>query len=155
MPDKSYQELIITNFGLSPSGYTGSQGTAPTVSRTTATVSTGVIANSITANVDMSGFKGYALYKIQTSAASWVRVYINSASRTADAGRLDNVDPSANSGVISEVITSGNSFIVISPASIGFNAETIPTTTIPVAITNKSGTSANITVTLTIVKLED
>lgn len=28
MADKSYQELIITNFGLSPSGYTGSQGTA-------------------------------------------------------------------------------------------------------------------------------
>jgi hypothetical protein len=28
MPDKSYQELIVTNFGLSPSGYTGSQGTA-------------------------------------------------------------------------------------------------------------------------------
>ena len=26
MPDKSYQELIVTNFGLSPSGYTGSQG---------------------------------------------------------------------------------------------------------------------------------
>ena len=28
MPDKSYQELIVTNFGLSPSGYTGSQGAA-------------------------------------------------------------------------------------------------------------------------------
>jgi hypothetical protein len=62
--------------------------------------------------------------------------------------------PPAGSGVIAEVITSGGQTILMSPAVIGFNNETSPTTTIPCRVTNNSGSTAAVTVTLTLLKLE-
>lgn len=124
-------------------------------SRSTAAGSTGNIANTATANVTVTGFKGYLLYKIQTSAAAWVRVYTSVAARTADSGRLEGVDPSPGAGVITEVITTGAETILITPGTVGFNDESPVDTNIQLAVTNKSGGSANITVTLTIVKVED
>jgi hypothetical protein len=124
-------------------------------SRSTAAASTGSIANAATANVTVTGFKGYLLYKIQTSAAAWVRVYTSVAARTADSGRLEGVDPSPGAGVITEVITTGAETILITPGTVGFNDESPVDTNIQLAVTNKSGGSANITVTLIIVKVED
>jgi hypothetical protein len=124
-------------------------------SRSTAAGSTGSIANAATANVTVTGFKGYLLYKIQTSAAAWVRVYTSIAARTADSGRLEGVDPSPGAGVITEVITTGAETILITPGTVGFNDESPVDTNIQLAVTNKSGGSANITVTLIIVKVED
>jgi hypothetical protein len=105
--------------------------------------------------VTVTGFKGYLLYKIQTSAAAWVRVYTSVAARTADSGRLEGVDPSPGAGVITEVITTGAETILITPGTVGFNDESPVDTNIQLAVTNKSGGSADITVTLTIVKVED
>jgi hypothetical protein len=136
-------------------GLTGNIGaTGPMASRTTVSGTTASLANSATGNVDITGFKGYSLYKIQTSAASWVRIYTDSASRTSDSSRAENTDPGTNSGVVAEVITTGANTIVIAPAAIGFNNEASPTTAIPVAVTNKSGSTAAITVTLTVLQLE-
>lgn len=127
---------------------------APMLARTTAAGSTTAIADNATGNVDITGAKGYLLFKIQTSHAAWVRVYTDSASRTADAGRSSSTDPSPGSGVISEVITAGAETILISPGAVGFNNEGTPTTTIPIAVTNLSGGVATITVTLTILQVE-
>jgi hypothetical protein len=124
-------------------------------SRSTAAGSTGNIADAATANVTVTGFKGYLLYKIQTSAAAWVRIYTSIAARTADSGRLEGVDPSPGAGVIAEVITTGAETILITPGTIGFNAESPVDTNIQLAVTNKSGGPANITVTLTVVKIEE
>jgi hypothetical protein len=135
-------------------GYTGSQGVLIS-NRTTTIVYTGTINNDASANVSIDGFKGYLLYKIGTSAASWVRIYTDQAARTSDASRTITTDPSANSGLVAEVITTGNSTVRLTPGAVGFNDEATPTTSIPLAITNKSGASANISVTLTIVKYED
>jgi hypothetical protein len=123
-------------------------------SRTTISGNTTSLANSATGNLDVTGFKGYALYKIQTSHAAWVRIYTDTASRTADNSRTENTDPGTNSGVIAEVITTGANTIVIAPAAIGFNNEATPGTGIPMAVTNKSGGTAVITVTLTVVQME-
>lgn len=123
-------------------------------SRTTASGTTSSIADAATENITISGFKGYFLYKIQTSAAAWVRLYSDSASRTADSGRSSSTDPSPGSGVIAEVITSGSETILISPGTIGFNNESPVTTDIPVAVTNLSGGTTTVTVTLTIVQSE-
>jgi hypothetical protein len=111
------------------------------------------VNNNTRGLIDITGQENYALLKIQTSAASWVTLYVSDAARTADASRSQGVDPGPNSGVIAEIITAGPDTVVISPAVIGFNNETIPTNIIPVAVTNLSGATATITVTLTILKL--
>lgn len=129
-------------------------GSSSLPSRTTVNGTTNTIANTVTSNVDIVGYKGYVLYKIQTSEAAWVRLYINSAARTADALRLQGDDPAANSGVIVETISTGAQTIIISPGVHGFNDEATPTTTIPMLVTNLSGSTTAITVTLTLLQLE-
>ena len=122
--------------------------------RSNVNASTSSLANGATGNLDITGYKGYVLYKIATSAAAWVRIYTDAAARTADAARSESVDPGTNSGVVAEVITTGANTIVVAPATIGFNNESTPTSTIPLAVTNKSGSAASITVTLTILQIE-
>lgn len=123
-------------------------------SRTSVAGTSASLANGASGNIDITGFKGYLLYKIQTSVASWVRLYTDDASRSADASRLEGVDPAPGSGVIAEVITTGASTILISPGAFGFNNEGSPTNNIPVRVTNKSGTTTDVTVTLVVVQLE-
>ena len=123
-------------------------------SRGTVAGTTASLANNATGNLTIVGFKGYVLYKIQTSAGAWVRLYTDSASRTADSTRLQTSDPTPGSGVIAEAITSGAQTIVVGPGTIGFNNEGSPTTNIELAVTNLSGSTTTITVTLTILKIE-
>jgi hypothetical protein len=124
------------------------------VSRATVSGTTASLANAATANLSITGYKGYILYKIQTSTNAWVRIYTDTDSRTADASRNELTDPAPSAGVIAEVITSGPQTILISPGALGFNNEASPTTNIPIAVTNKSGNTAAITVTLTVLQLE-
>lgn len=123
-------------------------------SRSTASGTTSSIANDASENLNIVGFKGYNLLKIQTSAAAWVRIYTDSASRTADASRIIGSDPAYDAGVIAEVITAGAETIIMSPLVGGFNNENPVTTNIPISVTNKSGSSAAITVTLTLNQTE-
>jgi hypothetical protein len=115
---------------------------------------TASLANAATGNLTITGYKGYMLYKIQTSAAAWVRIYTDIASRTADSSRAEGADPTPGSGVIAEVITTGAQTILISPGAFGFSNESSPDTNIQLAVTNKSGGTTTITVTLTAVQLE-
>ena len=123
-------------------------------SRTLLSDTTSTLADGISGTLDLSGYKGYALYSIETSHASWVRVYTDSASRTADAGRSEFVDPASDAGVIAETITTGAQTILLSPGVIGFNNENPVTSIIPVSVTNRSGGNAAITVTLKAIQLE-
>lgn len=117
-------------------------------------VATGAFANGSTLNTSITGFKGYLLYKVQVSHACRVRIYTDAASRTADAARAEAAPPAAGAGLVAEVITTGAETRIIAPAATGFNNEPIPTTAIPVAITNKSGSLNNITVNLTLIQIE-
>ena len=125
-------------------------------SRSTASVTTTSIANNASTNVSITaGFKTYALLKITTDHPAWVRVYTDGASRTADSSRSQGTDPTAGSGVIAEAITSASpQTVLVSPGTIGFSNETSPSTNIELAVTNLSGATRTITVTLTIVQLE-
>jgi len=124
-------------------------------SRTTKNGVTGNLIDGNQASVDITGFKGYALLKVYTSRAARVRIYTDDASRTADASRAEGTDPTADAGVVAEVITTtANETVLISPGAFGFNNESTPTTTIPTMITNKSGSTQVITVTLTLLQLE-
>ena len=123
-------------------------------SRTTKDGVTGFLIDGNQASVDITGFKGYALLKVYTSRAARVRIYTDDASRAADQDRAEGTDPTADAGVIAEVITTGAETVLISPGAFGFNNESTPTTTIPTMITNKSGSTQAITVTLTLLQLE-
>jgi len=116
---------------------------------------TGVLGNNGTTNLTIAGgFRTYVLYKIQTSVAAWVRVYTDTAARTADSSRSQSVDPTPGSGVIAEVITTGSQVVLLSPGVIGFSNEGSPSTNIELAVTNLSGGSSAVTVTLTLLRLE-
>ena len=122
--------------------------------RTTVTGTTASIAANITANIEITGFKGYALYKIGVTNNAWVRVYTTQAARLADSTRSSGIDPSGNAGVIAEIITTGNQTISLSPAVMGYNDEATPNTNISVAVTNLTTGTTSFTVSLTLVQLE-
>lgn len=131
---------------------TGS-GVGTLSSRTTPSVTTSSLANNaqIDANIT-NGFPTYALLKIATSHAAWVRIYTDTTARTNDASRLITDDPAPDAGVVAEIITTGAETIRVSPGVIGWNENA--DTTIPIRVQNLSGGTASITVTLTAVELE-
>ena len=129
----------------------GGGGSGGLSTRTTKTTTATSLANDATSNTDIDGFPAFGLMKIQTSHAAWVRLYVDTASRTADASRLETTDPSPDAGVIAEVITTGAETVKFGPAVMGW-LET--GNIIPVAIKNKSGSTNNVAVTLTVLELE-
>ena len=131
-----------------------SSGGSSLPSRTSPSQATASIANGASANIDITGFKGYALYTITTSAAAWVTLYTDGTARTADASRGEGTDPAPDAGVIAEVITTGAGTVRLSPGTIGYNLESPPTTNIPITVRNKSGITTAITVAVEILQLE-
>ena len=123
-------------------------------SRSSVTGTTGSLADAAEADLDITGFKSYALLTITTDRAARVRLYVSAATRTADASRAEGVDPTSDAGLIAEVITTGAETVVISPGAYGFNLESSPTTNIPCRVTNKSGGTSTVQVDLNILQLE-
>jgi hypothetical protein len=140
-------------------GYTGSGGGAGgggvgLTSRLTVNGTTGALANGASGNITISGYKSYALLKIQTSNAAWVRIYTSAAAQSADSSRTSGNDPVPGAGIIAEVINTGATTQPITPATIGFNDDGTVSGNIYVTVTNQSGASNAITVTLTVLQLE-
>jgi len=127
-------------------------------SRTTKAGTTGSIAKDASIDLNITGFKSYALLKVAIDAPAWVVLYTNDTTRTADDSRAEGTDPSPGSGVIAEVLTTtaGASTFVMSPGVIGWNDDGSPSTTIYAKVKNKRSTAGSntITVTLTVLKLE-
>ena len=123
-------------------------------SRTTSVQTTGSIGTGTTTDITFSGFKSYMLMKVQTSADSWVRIYSDTTSRSADSSRNEGTDPLPGSGVIAEVITTGAQTQLLTPGVIGFNNDGTPSSNIYAKVTNKSGITTNISVTLSLLQLE-
>ena len=143
--DRTGDEITINSSG----------GGSSMATRTTATATTPSFADGATENIAITGFKSYALLKVTVEHQAWVRIYTDTTSRAADASRLEGTDPAPGSGVVAEIITSAApQTILITPGVFGFNNEGTPTTSIPIAVTNKSGTTRTITVTLTLLQLE-
>ena len=107
----------------------------------------------------MSFAKTFLVLKVVVSAYARVRLYATAAAATADVARLFTVPPAA--GTQHEVIMDmqldsvyGSLSFVMSPVTPGANMDTSPADTIYYNITNLSGTTAAITVTLTALPLE-
>ena len=132
----------------------GGGGGSGLQSRQSFNQATNSIADGATDNITITAYKTYSLLSIQTSAAAWVTLYTDQASRTADAGRNETTDPIPGSGVIAEVITTAAQTQIITPATIGWNNEATPVAAVYAKVVNKSGGTAAITVTITAVQLE-
>ena len=132
----------------------GGGGGGALQSRQTFNAATNSIADGASGNITITAYKTYSLLKIQTSAAAWVTLYTDQASRTADASRSEATDPLPGSGVIAEVITTAAATQIITPGTIGWNNESTPVASVYAKVVNKSGGAAAITVTITVVQLE-
>ena len=94
----------------------------------------------------------YSLLKIETSHAAWVTVYTDTNSRTNDANRGEQTDPTPGDGVIAEVITTASSTQKLTPAPIGYSDT--QNNIIYIKAVNKSGSTVNLQVSVTVVGLE-
>ena len=113
---------------------------------------TQALANGAVGNTSINTANTFALLKIETSHAAWVTLYSSTTARTNDSARARTTDPTPGSGVLAEVITTGAQSQWITPAVLGFS-ETQNNTTY-IKIVNDSGSTVNLQVTLTFVKLE-
>lgn len=96
---------------------------------------------------------GYRLLKVETDIAARVRAYTDTASRTADAARAVGTDPTDEHGVILDFVTvAGNLAWWLNPVVDGYT--TAGTDTVPLIITNLSGSTDTVTVTLTWIRSE-
>ena len=126
-------------------------------SRFVASNNTGSIGAGTTADITITGAKTYSLLKINTSHAAWVRLYTDTTSRTNDATRAYTTDPTPGSGVLAEVYTTttGSNTFKMTPGVVGWNDDGTPSTNIYAKVTNNESGAADITVSLTIVRMED
>ena len=125
----------------------------PTNVRVSETQTTSSIGNNVTTDLTFSTLgKSYIIYSIEVNRAAWVRVYSDAAARTADAGRLQDSDPSDGIGLIAEVIASAPTTYKVTPGIPGYVHGT--DTTVPVAVTNLSGSAAPVQVVVNVLKLE-
>jgi len=125
--------------------------------RSTFTATTASLANNVAGNVDVTAYKSYSLLKIKPSIAAWVTLYVDAASRTADANRVQGADPAPDAGVIAEVITTtANEEIKMSPGVLGWHQDGggDAVTSVFCKVVNKSGSTGTCTVSLTVVQLE-
>jgi len=123
-------------------------------SRQTVSGTTPSLANDQKFDQTLVGAKTYALLSIETSHAAWVTIYTSNGARSLDASRSETTDPLPGSGVVAEIITTGDVTQPLTPAPVGFNNDNPMNASIFVKIVNKSGINTAITYTLTYVQLE-
>lgn len=93
---------------------------------------------------------GFRLLSVATDKPARVRLYDRVAKQTADASRAIGVELVGDHGVMLEYATSiGVLSATLSPEVDGHSMETVPVKTVPITVTNLSGTAGTVTVTLT------
>jgi hypothetical protein len=114
------------------------------------------VGATVTGTIDLSVPSAVLIF-LTVDKASWVRFYASQADADADATRLRDVDPLAGKGVLGEFIVTpefvGVAFRV-APVMYLYNGSAPVTTTIVYAVTNDSGVTTSVTMTLTIVDVE-
>ena len=123
------------------------------VARTTTSHTTASLPSNNTENVSLTLKPGYRALCIETDKAARVRAYDSTASRTADAARPVGVDPTGVHGVIFDVVTTASTLTWwLNPVVDGYTTD--ESDTVPLAVTNLSGSTGTVTVTLTWVRSE-
>ena len=122
--------------------------------RVTETETTASIGAGTTGNVSFATLgKSFAIQKVTAEKESWIRIYSDTASRTADASRTQGTDPADGSGVIAEFIaTSANTVFKVTPAIYGWLDD--GEATVPVAIQNNTAGTTTTSVIIQALKIE-
>jgi len=122
--------------------------------RVTETETTASIGAGTTGNVSFATLgKSFAIQKVTAEKESWIRIYSDTASRTADASRTQGTDPADGSGVIAEFIaTSANTVFKVTPSIYGWLDD--GEATVPVAIQNNTAGTTTTSVTIQALKIE-
>lgn len=131
----------------------GAAGGSGVAARATRSVTSASLANNATGTYEIIGYKSYVLYKISTTASSRIRIYTSATAQTSDLSRALGTDPMPGNGILAEVLVVGTQ--VLSPGVVGFNDDAVLSNKIYVTVTNLSGATATITVTLTMNGLEN
>jgi hypothetical protein len=148
-PEQGADRSLLTNDGNGVLSWTsGNQ------QRTTVTGTTGSLADGASVDMDLLTGKTYVLHSVQLSAAAWVTFYTDPGTRAVDASRPETTPPADNSGILGQVFTTTADIRAITPGKIFFNNGFTPSLTY-LKIENQSGATADITVTLTYLVLED
>jgi hypothetical protein len=140
-----------TGSASSAVGYTGS---ASSNFRSYITGTTTTLARGSSTDLTIAGYSSYALLAMAVSTGSWITVYTDTSTRTADASRSISTDPTPNSGVIVEFISTTSAVTYFTPAILGYNSDNITNTDIPLKVYNNSGAASSITISLLVLKLE-
>lgn len=99
--------------------------------------------------------KGYRLLRIETDVPARVRVYTTAAKRTADASRPIGTDPTGDHGVVLDFVTTGSLLAAdLSPTVDGWQNESTPGSSVPIAVQNLSGATDTVAVTFTYIQTE-
>ena len=134
---------------------TGGGGGGSGAVRVTETETTASIASGSSASVQFATLgKSFSLQKVTVDKQCWVRIYSDTAARTADSSRTQGTDPADGSGVIAEFIAtgSGSTEFKITPAISGWLDDS--ETEVPVAIQNNSGSAGTVECIIQALKLE-
>lgn len=124
-------------------------------SRTLVTGTTAVLANNSPGSVEIESFPTYALISVHLSHPSRCRIYSDNTSRANDAGRSIGSDPTPGSGLIAEVVSIQNNYQQkVTPFVVGGNLDTPVGSTMYLSVTNLSGATRAIVVTITLLQLE-
>lgn len=124
-------------------------------SRTTATVTTTNISTGATWSGTISLGYSYRILAVETSVPARVRLYDTPAHLISDDPRPIGTDPIGEHGVMMDLVTEiGNLNYNTNPAVDGYNNESPLSINIPIAITNLSGSSNAIIVTVTYIRSE-
>jgi hypothetical protein len=101
--------------------------------------------------------KTFALLNVRVSQAARVRLYVNAAARTADAGRSNQTPPlpGTQSGIIADLYldTSDKWVWQMTPAALGYNWDVTQNTAIYYTVTNL-GNTGTVQVTFTYIPME-
>ena len=124
--------------------------------RTTQNVVTSSLADGASEDVVLTGTgKAGQFISVTTDRAAWVTIYTDTASRTADAGRAETIDPAPGSGVLMEVISTGAETVRVTPAAGYFNDEATPAAELYLKVVNKSGSTSTVQVDVKATVLEN
>jgi len=130
--------------------------TGTNIIRDVVTVTAVNLASGATADVNAQLGKSFALFRVETSAPAWVRIYSNAAYRSSDADRSSTQEAEDVPGVIAELVTTPESLIVdFSPVAVGAHFVTNPDGNIPLAVRNLGATVTNLVAQLTRINLEE
>jgi hypothetical protein len=132
------------------------EGTADvTYARTVFTASTENLANLNTSNLEIDAYTSYSLSEVMLSHPSRIRIYTDSTSRANDASRSIGTDPNPGSGLVAEVVSIVPDYRqIVTPFVVGGNLDNPPSGIIYMSVTNQSGSTQPITVSLTLLQLE-